>query len=302
MEIPSDLKNLYRHWPYHIHQPKTNPLQYNTRILNQIKSFAIERQRIWEKKVANNPPPFTADPILTRYRFCNIYRELDRETINIHQLLNPLRPNFPLWLLNLALCRFICNSVTVKKIGLLTFNPIHNSKIYQQLCQLPSPKYGTAYVFPVSAIQRSPFSTREKFFCLFLPTIITQCASKIETFRHLSVVEALQLLLPIFTFNFRFHWTEILIDITYQFPQFLDLYQAFPIGPGSLPTMLKLSASAPSENTCLSLVSLNFPEFPFLEFNGQKIYLSSENWEGIGCEFRKYQNLQQGIGRHRLYD
>jgi hypothetical protein len=302
MEIPSDLKSLYRHWPYHTHQPKANPFRCDTLVLDQIRSFAIERQKIWQKKSVNSPTPFTADPILAHYRFCNIYRELDRETINIHQILNPLRTDFPLWLLNLALCRFICNSATVKKIGLLSFDHVHNQEIYRNLCRLPSPKYGTAYVFPISAIQQSSFCTREKFLCQFLPTIIGSCASEIKTFNRLSVVEAISQILPIFGFNFRFHWTEILIDVAYQFPKFLDLYKLFPIGPGSLPTMLKLSANIPPEDVCQSLASLDFSEFSFLEFNGQKIYLSSENWEGIGCEFRKYQNLQQGVGRHRRFN
>jgi hypothetical protein len=33
---------------------------------------------IWERRQRNEKPPYTEDYILTKYRFCNIYRELER--------------------------------------------------------------------------------------------------------------------------------------------------------------------------------------------------------------------------------
>jgi hypothetical protein len=36
-------------------------------------------------------------------------------------------------------------------------------------------------------------------------------------------------------------------------------------------------------------------------YNGKELPLSSENWEGIGCEFRKYTNLLIGKGRKRYF-
>ncbi len=38
-----------------------------------------------------------------------------------------------------------------------------------------------------------------------------------------------------------------------------------------------------------------------LTYKNEPIILSAENWEGIGCEFRKYTNLKAGNGRKRLY-
>lgn len=40
--------------------------------------FASERQRIFERRVAGVPPPWTADPILSAYKFCNVFRAADR--------------------------------------------------------------------------------------------------------------------------------------------------------------------------------------------------------------------------------
>ena len=51
----------------------------------------------------------------------------------------------------------------------------------------------------------------------------------------------------------------------------------------------------------LSLISKSVPEFTYLTYEGEPVWLSAENWEGIGCEFRKYTNLLAGTGRKRLY-
>lgn len=40
--------------------------------------FAAERQRIFERRVAGEKGPWTADPILATYKFCNVFRAADR--------------------------------------------------------------------------------------------------------------------------------------------------------------------------------------------------------------------------------
>lgn len=42
--------------------------------------FAYERQKIFEARRRGEPGPWTLDPILAAYKFCNAYRALDRET------------------------------------------------------------------------------------------------------------------------------------------------------------------------------------------------------------------------------
>lgn len=43
-------------------------------------AYINERHRIWVKRKNNLPHPWTEDPILNEYSFCNVYRELDRVT------------------------------------------------------------------------------------------------------------------------------------------------------------------------------------------------------------------------------
>lgn len=40
--------------------------------------FASDRQRIFERRVAGHPGPWTTDPILCQYKFCNVFRAADR--------------------------------------------------------------------------------------------------------------------------------------------------------------------------------------------------------------------------------
>lgn len=46
----------------------------------ELFAFIKERRAIYERKAAGKPKPWTNDPILQRYKFCNVYRELDTET------------------------------------------------------------------------------------------------------------------------------------------------------------------------------------------------------------------------------
>lgn len=54
-------------------------------------AYARERQSILLRRRAGGPPPWTDDPVLRKYRFCNVFREDDRTTIwfreNVRDLL-----------------------------------------------------------------------------------------------------------------------------------------------------------------------------------------------------------------------
>ena len=43
--------------------------------------LAREREQIRRRRLAGNPPPWTADPVLQRWRICNVRREDDRTTM-----------------------------------------------------------------------------------------------------------------------------------------------------------------------------------------------------------------------------
>jgi hypothetical protein len=53
--------------------------------VQELFSFIRERHAIYERRKAGQLKPWTKDPILLQYRFCNIYRELDTVTVWIRE-------------------------------------------------------------------------------------------------------------------------------------------------------------------------------------------------------------------------
>ena len=295
MELPLQLKDLYRHWELHT----GTSIEPDSGVSKEIGWFINERMRIWEQKTSGKAPPYTRDAILSTYRFCNIFRELDRQTIEIHTLLNPLRDDFPLWLLNMFYARMVARPETLRFAGLLSSDEKENQEVYERLINSPRPRFGTPYVFPISTIMRSKTPTRELFIANYLPSVMKKTALEITSWQKESVYDGVERILPLFGFNLRFLWTEVLIDVAYQFPVHIDLFARFPIGPGSLPIIRMLSKG---EDTSLFVQKLAAQgATTILCYKRKPIRLSSENWEGIGCEFRKYTNLKNGHGRRRLY-
>ena len=294
-ELPEHLKKMYRHWGEHT----TNTPGSTKGIPENLLWFIHERVQIWEKKTSGQQPPFTDDLIMSTFRFCNIFREMDRQTIAIHTQLNPLRDDFPLWLVNMFYARMVARPETMQAVGLLSFDKKENEKWYQRLIHSPRPRYGTPYVFPVSVIQRSNTPTRELFLANYLPTVIPKVAREIQSWNKQPVYEGVEKVLQLFSYRLHFLWTEVLIDVAYQFPQYIDLFKRFPIGPGSAPTFATLSPHGDPSLFAQELADKNITTS--ITYNGLPLRLSAENWEGIGCEFRKYTNLTNGHGRRRTY-
>jgi alpha-glutamyl/putrescinyl thymine pyrophosphorylase clade 1 len=66
-----------------------------------------ERENIRRKKEAGQPRPWTKDPILDKYRFCNVHREDDKVTRYINDCVRVPYRNFYTLPLMLAICRWI---------------------------------------------------------------------------------------------------------------------------------------------------------------------------------------------------
>lgn len=292
---------LYRHWDSHTEKPTAviPPNFTDTKLLEDLKWFIAERMHMWELRARGGPPPYSEHPILASYRFCNVYRELDRQTIEFHTLLSPLRNDFPLWLLNMFYCRVVARVSTIEHTGLLMLDQKENVKVFEKLLNAPIPRYGTPYVFPISLLQRSPFPTRELFLTRFVPEQIDRIAREIKTWKKKNVYEAVQIITALFGFPFSFHWTEVLIDTAYQYPKHINLFGRFPVGPGALPTLQRIAPGNDPSYIVERLTAL--PIETGLTYNTRPVYLSAENWEGICCEFRKLTNLTSGTGRRRRY-
>jgi hypothetical protein len=78
--------------------------------------WMAERHKIYLKKRDGAEPPWTKDPILQQYRFCNVFRELDTVTVWIRENIREQYPNSKnLWFM-LAIARTINWPPTIMKI------------------------------------------------------------------------------------------------------------------------------------------------------------------------------------------
>jgi len=51
---------------------------FNSKRLDRYVATALERHRIYKKKMNHDQRPWTEDPILDKFRFCNIFRQYDK--------------------------------------------------------------------------------------------------------------------------------------------------------------------------------------------------------------------------------
>jgi hypothetical protein len=108
--------------------------------------FVTERQRIWERRAAGSPRPWTADPVLRERHFMNVYRELDRTTAHLRRWLLPqVRDRDPLELLvNLVAYRHFNRPATAEALLPVRagFDP---AELLERLRAVPGWPYTTAY-------------------------------------------------------------------------------------------------------------------------------------------------------------
>lgn len=86
-------------------------------LLPDLVKFILERESVRVKKERGDPWPWTTDPMLRVYRFCNVRREDDKETRLIHKhWLTPHRGEGDLWFA-MAVARLINWWPTLDAIG-----------------------------------------------------------------------------------------------------------------------------------------------------------------------------------------
>lgn len=80
----------------------------------ELFEFIEKRHTIYERRSRGEQKPWTDDPILRNYRFCNVYRELDKQTLWFSEFWR--RDHKDLWFASLVF-RFVNWSDTLKLVG-----------------------------------------------------------------------------------------------------------------------------------------------------------------------------------------
>lgn len=123
--------------------------------------FAVERQAIYFRRLAGQPDPWTADPILTTYRFTNAYRASDRvsQFLIRHVQYREDRPSTPDEIFFRTLLFKIFNRIETwtaleRALGPLSFRGTDLNAIVEVLDDIMARGeriYSAAYIMPAPA-------------------------------------------------------------------------------------------------------------------------------------------------------
>ena len=110
-------------------------------------AFIIERHKIYLRKTADKPKPWTEDPILQKYKFCAVYRELDKTTVWLTE--NWRRPHEDdpdLWFAMLV-ARLINWPPTLAELGYpVPWSPERFAQVLQVRAERGEKVYSNAYM------------------------------------------------------------------------------------------------------------------------------------------------------------
>lgn len=101
---------------------------------DQFAQFILSRHAVYVARKAGKPQPWSSDPILQRYKFCNAYRELDRVTRWIaHNWREPNEDDRHFWFASVLARRCINLPRTLKKLGYpVPWEPNHFLRVLER--------------------------------------------------------------------------------------------------------------------------------------------------------------------------
>lgn len=148
-------------------QPLMNQKMEANNNLERFFKFIDERHRIWYRRfILKTPRPWTTDPILQNYKFCNIYRELDRGTQYILEVIKQTE-DYPLMLAKTITYRIVNNLPAIEYAGGMPSSVQEIPKFIAKLKEYKSKNgtlWFTAYrvLFPRLETDRDNFDRLER--------------------------------------------------------------------------------------------------------------------------------------------
>lgn len=263
--------------------------------------FIIERHAVYLKKTAGSSRPWTTDPILQKYKFCNVYRELDRTTVWIAEhWRKPHEEDPDLWFAMLV-ARLINWPPTLNELGYpVPWNPKYFAKIINARKARGEKIYSNAYMLTTSgeAIDKTALNLR-RFTALWkdreeMRPIPTECLWLY--WEHLCDQHGIG----------SFIAAQIIADMKYARPflQAPDWWTFAAPGPGSRRGMNRLLVGGTVEAKALN------KQLPFTVWTKHLCELRdvvnsalpktmgplhAQDLQNCLCEFDKYQRIQNPI-------
>ncbi|MCL5101009.1 MAG: putative DNA base hypermodification protein [Candidatus Parvarchaeota archaeon] len=286
--------------------------------LDTFWKFIGERQAIWHRRTVDKlPPPWTADQVLRRFRFTNVYRELDPGTMYAINKILELRESKVDKIFNIMIYRLIGRSETHEALGfqrLTDFNSKEIEKILEALKESGKPPFTGAYLVSGYTMMGSHnkiinvvklFSWWRDNFQSFYKRL-SESRSPSQACMALKSNKGIG----------RFLSYQAFVDLCYP----LKIYSGKAVlpfnndewaeaGPGARRGIKMLTAPSTRASDLDIMVWLRDNQnteferlgikFEFLFNNDKPIKLSLANIQNCLCEFHKYIKILNGTGRSR---
>lgn len=261
--------------------------------------FAAERQRIFYKRMRGEGAPYTKDPILAAYKFCNSYRVLDRVSQFLVRTVIYGAPNVqPVdMLLRIFLFRLLNKIETwdalerhVGPVTLQTFSPDRYAKALTTIRET-GPIYGNAFILCANKAYGYQEKHRNQLALLDEVFRTSDVGERLLTSRSLQQLYERLLALPLIG---PFMAYQIAIDFLYS-PHFdFDENDFTVAGPGATRGIAKcftdIKGMTPAE-VIMYMVDRQDEEFARLGLEFQRIgnrKLHAIDCQGLFCETDKY--------------
>lgn len=278
-------------------------------LLDEFLHFVTERWRIHQRRLSNEPPPWTKDPILSTYRFTNVRREDDRVTIWLHrEWLRPHCKDYDTVVFAMCLARLVNLPTMLSVLGYP--QRWDASRFVRLMEQRRAEGYKTfTGAYMVNAVGATKGQSKASYLAAqVLPPLWSARKELGKTLQQANTLAALFNQLNTFHgFGAGFMAAQVIADVK-QTPVGLrkaDWLTFAHSGPGSrrglnylcgYPVLDRWKEEEEWHGVLMQLRSVTLPKLP-TELRG----LDAQNLQNCLCEFSKYCRVKFDNGRTKKY-
>jgi len=264
--------------------------------------FIGERHRIYLKRNGGDPPPWTEDEILQRYKFTNVFRQLDRGTVALDNMMqgdNPVQIVFNVWwyrLFNLDLhARWVPIEERKSLYEYLRERKSRGEKIFTSAHMTTGESGRSKLNTYIDAVEEAAKYSPE------IAKIALETGSMEKTFEALKQRWMIG----------KFVAYEIVCDLRFLLPEFeaWDKLSWANVGPGAERGLIRIGMKPTidsihylwqaSKKKLPDNVRMHHPmNFPMSQWR-RDVPFEMREIEHCLCEFDKYERTRLGVGRPR---
>jgi len=269
--------------------------------IDRLCTFIKERHLIYQRRfVEKKPKPWTKDPILQQYRFCNVYRELDTQTEWLFKNWgNNGKNTDPNYWFACAVFRLTNWHETAEELGYpVPFNKLHFIKVLNARKKRGDKVYNGAYIISTNGVKME----KSEYLAEKLGTLYKE--REYIRYKPKEPLEEFAKRLQEFDTMGSFITGQVVADLKYvgAARKAPDWWTYVTSGPGSRRGLGRVMEGTPdmplSEEDwqhCINVLMDEYVEGYLAENDMPKMHL--QDLQNCLCEFDKYERVRLGEGR-----